>query len=243
MAMRLSDGSLAATDKDNMHVMHPHFVNVFNNHRPVDENVLKHVKQRQIEWSLDDPITWKEFDDAVNKLKNGKAAGLNDVPPEAYKAMDEECRRRVYTYVCKFFEGDADYEGWHRGQCVPVPKSGDLSNPNKWRGVMMMDVCSKIFSIIMNGRAFVVLKQHGTVFQFGGTPELGCRDGLFTLKTLLNMRKNHNLSSYVAFVDLVKAYDTANHKLLLKILERYGCPPNSSRPSSESTRTSSSSLK
>ena len=40
------------------------------------------------------------------------------------------------------------------------------------------------------------------------------------------MRKNHNLASYVAFVDLVKAYNTANHDLLvLRILERYGCPP------------------
>ncbi len=78
-----------------------------------------------------------------------------------------------------------------------------------------MDFCSKILSVVMNDRAFFLLKMHGTVFQFGGTPELGCQDGLFTLKTLLNMRKNHNLSSFVAFVDLVKAYDTANHKLLL----------------------------
>ncbi len=83
-----------------------------------------------------------------------------------------------------------------------------------------MDVGSKIFSSIMNGRAFKLLDKHGLQFQFGGTPELGCHDGLFVLKMLLTMRKKHNLPSYVMFVDLVKAYDTANHNLLLDLLEQ-----------------------
>ncbi len=69
------------------------------------------------------------------------------------------------------------------------------------------------------------MNKNGTRFQFGGTPEIGCRDGLFTLKALLNAQHNHDLTSYVGCVDLVKAYDTANHKLLLNILHRYGASP------------------
>ncbi len=90
---------------------------------------------------------------------------------------------------------------------------------------MLMDVGSKIFSSIMNGPAFrLLLKLHGMQFQFGGTPNQGCQDGLFTLKTLINAHKNHNLPLFLAFVDLVQAYDTANHDLLLKVLEKYGAP-------------------
>lgn len=107
----------------------------------------------------------------------------------------------------------------HCSQCIPVLKSGDLSDPNKWRGIMLMGICSKIFSSIMNRCTFRLLNENGTRFQFGGTPELGCHDRLFVLKTLLTMQKNHSLPSYVAFVDLVKAYDTAKHSLLLEILE------------------------
>ena len=90
---------------------------------------------------------------------------------------------------------------------------------------MLMDMCSKVFLSVMTTRAFSLLDKRGTRFQFCGTPEIGCRDGLFTLKALLNARHNHDLASYVGFVNLVKAYNTANHMLLIDILRKYGAPP------------------
>jgi hypothetical protein len=225
MAMKLDNGELASNAKENMSVFGMHFHKVLNTHRPVDETVLDLIPQKPCLTKIDTPITFTEIKRAIAKLKKGKAPGLNGIPPEALKAMDNKYKRIVHTHVSDFFEGKTDHEAWKRSQCVPVPKKGDLSDPNKWRGIMLMDICSKVFSSIMTARAFQLLDKHGTRFQFGGTPELGCRDGLFTLKTLLNTRRNHNLASYVGFVDLVKAYDTANQDLLLRILEQYGAPP------------------
>jgi hypothetical protein len=225
MAMKMANGKLAANSKENMAVFGPHFDRVFNNQHPVDQTILNHIAQFPTLHDINSPITFNEVNATINKLKNGKSPGLNGIPPKVYKAMNTETQQRVHEYVAAFFEGDADYDGLHESQCVPVPKSGNLSNPNKWCGIMLMDVCSKIFSLVMNGRAFHLLELHGTRFQFGGTPTLGCQDGLFMLKTLLNAHKNHNLPSFVSFVDLVKAYDTANHDLLLKVLEKYGAPP------------------
>jgi hypothetical protein len=45
------------------------------------------------------------------------------------------------------------------------------------------------------------------------------------LKTMPNMQTNHNLASYVEFVDLLKAYDGANHELLFDVLVKFGAPP------------------
>jgi hypothetical protein len=85
---------------------------------------------------------------------------------------------------------------------------------------MLMDMCSKVFLSVMMAQTFTLLNKHGTHFQFGGMPEIGCRDGLFTLKALLNTRHNHDLASYIGFVDLVKANNTANHVLLIDILHK-----------------------
>ncbi len=68
----------------------------------------------------------------VTKLKNAKALVLTGVPPEAFKAMSTTNLRHVHKHVNDFFLGDADHEQRHRSQCIPVPKIGDLSNPNKW---------------------------------------------------------------------------------------------------------------
>ena len=52
-----------------------------------------------------------------------------------------------------------------------------------------------------------------------------CSDAVFPLKTSLQLRKEHDLKSYVVFIDLVKAFDTINHDLMIMVLKKYGFPP------------------
>ncbi len=129
--MKMADGKLATNGKDNMTVFGPHFDHAFNNHRPVDPTILDDIPQRPTLHDIDSPITFAEVDAAINKFKSRKSPGLNGIPPEAYKAMNTETRQLVHEYVTAFFEGNADYDGWHTSQCVPVPKSGNLSDTNK----------------------------------------------------------------------------------------------------------------
>ena len=88
-----------------------------------------------------------------------------------------------------------------------------------------MDIGAKIFSSMMCKRLFTIINLHGVKYQFGSAPRVGCQDGLFTINTALHQTHNHNLPTYVAFVDLVKAFDTVNHAMLLKILVKYDAPP------------------
>ncbi len=144
---------------------------------------------------------------------------------EAFKAMDTDNIQEVYNIITAFWDGSKDYAEWHQANGTPVPKIPNPDDPNKYRVVSPMDVCSKIFSRILCTISYKLLARHGTKHQYRATPKCGCQDRNFTLKSILHLRRQHNLYTYVIFADLVKAYNTYNHKLILEILEQYGAPP------------------
>ena len=88
-----------------------------------------------------------------------------------------------------------------------------------------MDIGNNIYSSILCGRLFKIIRKHSLKFQFGSTPGVGCQYGTFTINTLLPLKHNHNFPTWVAFADLVKAFDASNHALLIAILGKYGAPP------------------
>ena len=156
MALKLESGNLASNAKENLSIISIHFHNVLNSNKLVDNLVLDIIEQKPCFTIIDTPITFREVKHAI-KLKMGKAPGLNGILPKALKAMDDTPRRIVHKHVSDFFDGTTNHKRWHKSQCVPVPKKGNLSNPNKWQGVMLMDMCSKVFSLVMTACAFKLL--------------------------------------------------------------------------------------
>jgi hypothetical protein len=132
MAMKMENGTLASNAKENISVFGMHFHKVLDNHRPVDTTVLNLIQQKPRLDAIDVPITFREVKAAINKLKKEKSPGLNGIPPEALKAMNNTPQLIVHKHVLDFFKGKADHEGWHKSQCILVPKKGDLSDQNKW---------------------------------------------------------------------------------------------------------------
>ena len=98
-----------------------------------------------------------------------------------------------------------------------------------------MDIFNKIYISIMCGRLFKIISKHGVSCQFGSTTGVGCQDGMFTIKILLNLRHNHKLPTWVAFVDLVKAFETSNHALLIVIPGNMAHPQDYSQKSNTCT--------
>ena len=68
------------------------------------------------------------------------------------------------------------------------------------------------------------IRDDGMEEQCGCLQRKGCRKAVFPLKIAIQLRREHNLESFVTFVDLVKAFDTINHKLMIVVLKKHGFP-------------------
>ena len=151
MRMRLPNGELVTTNAENASVFGPHFHKVFNNHRKIHWPVLDKIKQRKVMEELDHPISWDEIKKSTTKLANDKSPGLNGVPPNAFKALDNSNLSWLPLLYNQFWHSQADFDEWHEGQVVPVPKKGETTKPNNWRGFTLMDIVKKIYISIMSG--------------------------------------------------------------------------------------------
>ena len=60
--------------------------------------------------------------------------------------------------------------------------------------------------------------------QFGATPKVSCAEAVFSLKTILQSRREHDLETFIIFIDLVKAYDSIKHEIILIALKKIGAP-------------------
>ena len=116
------------------------------------------------------------------------------------------------------------YPEWLKAKLVLLPKKGDLGQPKNWRGICLLDIASKLLSCVMVERLKEVMEENGPENQCGFRPERGTIDGTFNLLMALRKRQEHNLETYVSFVDLVKAFDSVPRAALFKVLRRYGLP-------------------
>ena len=121
----------------------------------------------------------------------------NKLSPNAPKALDKINIHDFHNNLRKWWiDEDLDYEDWHVAPLKPLPKKGDLSNPNNWREIVLMKISSKVLATVINFRLQDLLMTYGIRNQSGATPGTGCPDAVFPLKTILQERKNKNLDTW-----------------------------------------------
>lgn len=97
-----------------------------------------------------DPITLDKLINALHQAKNRKAPGLNRIIIEQYKLLDNENLPFILEIINNYVDDPGyDIPEWHNIILKLLPKKGDLSLPKNDHQISLLDVLSKILSLIM----------------------------------------------------------------------------------------------
>ena len=96
---------------------------------------------------------------AIKPLKTGKAVGPDGIPPEALKADTHTSTEMLYPLLNKVWEQEQVPNDWKKGHMVKLPKKGDMSSCNNWRGIMLLSITGKVLTRIILERLKTALEK------------------------------------------------------------------------------------
>ena len=171
---------------------------------------------------LNDPITDQEILASINKLKNNKSSGDDNIINEYIK---ESKNIFLATYVELFnnilFSGIYP-SAWCTSIIVPIFKNkGDPTAATNYRPISLTSCLSKLFSSVLNERLKLYLQTENIIKDNQGAfmPGTSTTNHVFNLNCLLENAKKIKSKLFCAFLDLSAAYDNIwREGLFLKLL-------------------------
>ncbi|PFX14848.1 Transposon TX1 uncharacterized 149 kDa protein [Stylophora pistillata] len=98
-----------------------------------------------------------EIKRAIKRLKNGKAAGPDGIPPEAIKIDLSTSTEMLYELFGNIWETNEVPDDWKEGYLIKLPKKGDQRECKKWRDITLLSTSGKVLSRIILERLKVVV--------------------------------------------------------------------------------------
>jgi exonuclease III len=165
---------------------------------------------------LDVNISHEEVITAIHKLKCNKSAGIDGLVGEVFKSAEDIIVPAVTDLFNVIYDSGIYPTAWSKGVVVPIPKKANTDDVNNFRGITLMSVFGKLFSIVLSNRLQKWADNNDKLspFQFGFQPGKSTVDCIFILHSLIAKLISKGDKLYCAFVDFEKAFDKVHRHLL-----------------------------
>jgi len=173
-----------------------------------------------IDMCTDEP-TLEEMMRAVKKLKNGRAAGCDDIPPELLKCALPHVSQALHSLFQRVWRSGRVPAEWRDGIIVCLYNGkGPKNECSSYRPISLLFRAGKVFLYVLFERIQPLLQMTQRPQQSGFTAtavaplSLPLSWTILALWLLSELHRQFNRPLYVAFVDIKSAFDSVDRKSL-----------------------------
>ena len=134
----------AANQQERIKLWKQHFKNLLRNPPKITHEPITRIIMKQLDIKLG-PFTQEELDSVLRKIKNKKAAGLDEIPPEVWKTRQFD---DIVLRHCNAVYNQNPIDRWMKGCILPFPKKGDLGLAKNYRGITLTSIAAKIYNAL-----------------------------------------------------------------------------------------------
>ena len=153
---------------------------------------------------------------AIKRLQNSKATGCDNIPGEFIKYCDESAQLALLDMLTEIKITEQLPDEWMEGIVKPLHKDGNREILGNYRGITISSVAYKTLVLIMEDQIMQYLEDRNIFGETQGAfrPGRRCEDHIFTLKGVCAIRKSKRNKTYLAFMDITKAFDRLDRNRL-----------------------------
>ena len=122
-----------------------YFYQLLNVHKVKD---VRQAEIHAVEQLVPEPSAF-EVELAIEKLKNHKSPGSDQIPAELIKAGGRTIRYEIHKLIISIWNKEELPDEWKESIIVPFYEKGDKTNCNKYRCISLFPTAYKILSNIL----------------------------------------------------------------------------------------------
>ena len=179
----------------------------------------------QPDHELNKEILEEEVNAAINKLKSGKAYGIDGITSEMLKNGNNNIKLFLVKLFNTIFNKGIYPKAWSKAIVIPIFKKGNPENVDNYRGISLLSILSKCYTSVLNTRLYAWLENNNMISenQAGFRKKYSTVDQVFNLYAIVQKCMSKKGSKlYVAFVDFKKAFDSVRHDKLIECIRSHG---------------------